>query len=457
MSIVTVNVNQQVGAAPSIKQRTGAIISTGGTSTTSGTSTLLSQASDLTAILAAAVAITAGSTTWSGGTVTMTTATPHGYTTGDIVTVSGFAGAGYTGYNGTFSITVTGASTFTYAVVATLTSPATGTATVTDADVAELISQVGTFFAQGSSVSVYVLELGHGTVATSVAALAAYITAHPGAYYSFLVPRLWDAESTFVTLCTANEATTSQLYFYITATLSTYASFATVKSAKIVIEAATAPTSEFTCAAFFWLSLSPNPSPTNQLKPMQYGFLFGVTVYPATVTQQATFKTANLDYVASAAEGGISNKMVALGTFCDGKPFNYWYSVDWMQINVNQQIAATVINGSNNALAPLYYDQAGIRQLYTVAQKVAATAVSYGLAIGPVTGYEYTAADFTTLLESGNEPTGVLVNAVPFASYVALNPNDYPIGLYGGLALSYTPQRGFSNIVFNVNVSSFVL
>ena len=51
---------------------------------------------------------------------------------------------------------------------------------------------------------------------------------------------------------------------------------------------------------------------------------------------------------------------------------------------------------------------------------------------------------------------GVLVNAVPFASFVALNPSDYPIGLYSGLSISYTPARGFQNIVFNVNVSNFI-
>lgn len=450
MPIVTVNVNQQVGAAPSILQRTGAIISTGGTSLASNASSLLTQASDLTALLAAAVVNS--TLTWSGSVVTVATATPHGYTTGDLITISGVTPSAY---NGTYAITVTGASGYTYALVSNPGSE-TVPGVSTDADVAELVAEVTTFFAQGSSVSVYVLELGHGTVANGVVALAAYITANPGAYYAFLVPRLWDADSTFVTLVGLYTATTAKLYFYVTATLSTYASFIGKKSVRMVIEAAGIPATEFTCAAFFWRSLNPNPSPTNQVGPDQYGYLQGVTVYPATVTQKATFATARLDYATSAAEGGISNKMVALGVFCDGNPFNYWYSVDWMQINVDLQISNAIINGANNPLAPLYYDQAGIRQLYTVAQRVAASAVANGLAVGPVTGYELTAANFTTLLGSGLAPVGVLVNAVPFVSYVDLNPSDYPIGLYGGLALSYTPARGFSNIVFNVNVSNFI-
>jgi hypothetical protein len=59
-------------------------------------------------------------------------------------------------------------------------------------------------------------------------------------------------------------------------------------------------------------------------------------------------------------------------------------------------------------------------------------AISFGLALAPIT-----------------------VNAVPFVTYVSQNPADYPAGIYGGLSVAYTPQRGFIQIVFYVNVSSF--
>jgi len=61
-------------------------------------------------------------------TATATTLTPHGYASNDLVTV---AGAVPTGYNGRVKITVTGASTFTYAVLGSLATPATGTITAT--------------------------------------------------------------------------------------------------------------------------------------------------------------------------------------------------------------------------------------------------------------------------------------------------------------------------------------
>lgn len=58
----------------------------------------------------------------SGTTVTLVTTAAHGYSTSDTVTISGLGG---TGFNGSFVITVTNATTFTY------TSGTSGTVTTT--------------------------------------------------------------------------------------------------------------------------------------------------------------------------------------------------------------------------------------------------------------------------------------------------------------------------------------
>jgi hypothetical protein len=64
------------------------------------------------------------SLTRSGGTATATTSVPHGWSTGQEVEIRG---AAQTEYNKITTITVTGASTFTYAVTGTPATPATGT------------------------------------------------------------------------------------------------------------------------------------------------------------------------------------------------------------------------------------------------------------------------------------------------------------------------------------------
>lgn len=66
------------------------------------------------------------SITRSGATATVTTAAAHGLVTNDYVTI---LGANETEYNGSFKITVTSSTTFTYTVTGTPATPATGTIT----------------------------------------------------------------------------------------------------------------------------------------------------------------------------------------------------------------------------------------------------------------------------------------------------------------------------------------
>tara|TARA_R110000824_G_scaffold32908_5_gene106113 strand:- start:2493 stop:4232 length:1740 start_codon:yes stop_codon:yes gene_type:complete len=67
------------------------------------------------------------SVTRSSSTATVTTSASHGYSTGDWITI---AGASPSGYNGTFQITKTAATTFTYSLSSlTPSTPASGTIT----------------------------------------------------------------------------------------------------------------------------------------------------------------------------------------------------------------------------------------------------------------------------------------------------------------------------------------
>ena len=429
--IVTENVSQVVAAAPSTLQSTGAMISQGGTNTTPGTKTLLTQPSDLTPILAATKALT--SLTWSANVVTATTTVPHGWTNGDVVLAT-VAGALPAPYNGTFSITVTGASTFTYPLVGNPgSSPASPSGTVILADKAEILAMATSFVAQGKTQAVYVLELGEGTAAEGVTALAAYITANPATFYSYLVPAEWAAEATYLTFLANFESTTSKTYFFTTASTGNYTGYTTdMKCAVVFVPAPDAPATEFGCAALFYVALNYKPSSTNRVTPYAFSFLFGVTAWPEANNQTtlASLKAAFVNYAASGAEGGISNVILKWGTTKDGRQFTYWYSVDWVQINVQLAIANEVINGSNNPLAPLYYDQPGINRLQARAQATVNAGISFGLVVGPAP-----------------------VTAVPFAAYIAANPSGYQAGAYNGLAVEYSPTKGFLAIVFDIVVS----
>jgi len=450
--IVTVNVSQTIAPTPSKLQRTGAFISQGGTNLAANAKTLLTQLSDLTPILATGQAL--ASLAWSGGTVTGTTSTAHGYPNGQTISLT-IAGATPSGYNGTYNCTITGTTTFTYALVG---NPGAETVpgTVVSANAAQLTAMATTFFAQPGQVSVYVLELGPGDAAHGVTALQAYITANPGVIYSYLIPRGWDAESTYPAFLHNYNSTTAKTYFYTTVTLASYSNITNLdKCAPMLIEAPGIPSTEFTMAAMFWTTLNANPSSANKVPPLSYSYLVGVTAYPITNSVATTLKAANVNYVTTGAEGGISNTILVWGNMPDGRPWNYWYSTDWSQINLELDLANEIINGSNTSINPLYYNPDGVNRLQARAVKTMTNAVSYGLALGQVIQTQLDPDTFAANVSAGVYAGQVVVNAVPFSTYVAQNPSAYSQGEYDGLAAVYTPARGFAQIIFNLNVTDF--
>ena len=231
--IVNLNVSLQLAPAPSQLQKTGALVSQGGTITTPGTKSLLTQLSDLTALLSLAAAnATIG---WAGGVATVVPVVPHGLPVGQTMNVT-IAGATPAGYNGTFPATVISADAFTFPLA---TNPGTETVpgTWVLSAAAELTQMATTFFAQGSAQPVYVLELGGGDPSHGAAFLETWIGANAGFFYSYLVPREWDGDATFLANLANYTGTGAKTYFGVTTTLATYKAYAGKKCVLAMIEA----------------------------------------------------------------------------------------------------------------------------------------------------------------------------------------------------------------------------
>lgn len=537
--IVNVTVNIQVAPAPSTLQKTGAILSQGGTITSPGTKTLITRASDLTPFVTPAKAIS--SISWATGVASVSTASPHGFTIGDTVPIT-IAGAVPSGYNGTYAASITGASSFNYALPSSPGSETTP-GTYLPADVGQLNQQINTFFGQGAAQSVYVLELGAGDPADGVDFLGAWIDANPNVFYSYLVPRNWDGDSTFLDFTDGFESTDAKTYFFVTTTLATYGLYDGKKCVVWLVEApaygvwpanaltslswaseeVTALTttahgvspgqwfqtagsvpsgyngwhlalpgtagstlvyglssnpgtettlgtlvqsqssssgisaSEFSIAAIFRVTLNYAPSSTNKVTPLNYAFVFGVTPFPIQDNASiiSTLLTADGNLIGTGAEGGVSNVLVLGGTTGDGNPFKYWYSIDWTQVNLQRNITAALIDGANNPVNPVDYNQPGINTLQRSAVSTMSTGVSSGLVLNAIKATTLDAQDFQVALDAGTFDGYTAVNADPFATYLAENPNDYQSGTYNGIAVDYTPLRGFESVTINVTVSNF--
>lgn len=218
------------------------------------------------------------------------------------------------------------------------------------------------------------------------------------------------------------------------------------------------PANEFTLAAAFWKTLNYAPSSTNKVTPLTFSYLTGVTPFPTKGLSAllTTLQSASVGYVLTGAEGGITNTILWRGFTMDGNDFTYWYSVDYAAIQTAIAVANAVINGSNNPVNPLYYDQNGINRLQKVILATMQTAVTVGLANGQVTRAALSGPDLTAALDAGTFAGQILVNAVPFVPYLTVNPGDYKIERYAGFSIQYIPQRGFVNIQINLVVTDFI-
>ena len=425
-SIVQVNVAQNIAGTPSNLQKTGCFVSQGGTTLPSGSLMLLTNPSSLSSVLSGNESI--ANISWSAGVVTVETSTNHGITIGDTV-VGVITGCVPSGYNGTFSVTATNTNILTYSLA---NNPGTisSKGVFTTENIAELAAMNTTFWAQGDNNAVYVLELGSGTPAQGVLDLIDYIAAPEIQMYSYLVPMDWADESTAITMARNLSSDTAKVYFYVTTSLSNYEDWAGIKSVIALTQDVNAPSTEFSNAAVFWQTLNNAPSDTNKVPPMAFRYLVGVTPFSGTQSQQIGMRSKNINYVGTGAEGGISKELILWGVNADGHDISEWYAADWVQININLAVANAVINGSNNVINPLYYNQPGINTLQQVAQGVYNRSVVFGLSLA-----------------------GSQVNAVDFVTYTANNPGDYVLGEYYGLSITYTTARGFIRIVFNVTIS----
>lgn len=219
------------------------------------------------------------------------------------------------------------------------------------------------------------------------------------------------------------------------------------------------PEGEFTLAALFYNALAFRPSNTNRIAPMAFKYVYGVTEYPQKNNGPLlrSFKSANTNYISTGAEGGISFTMVYEGVTLDGHDyFNWWYTIDWVQIEVDLNLSNAIINGSNNPLAPLYYNQDGINYLQTVLYNTMVSASTFGMVLGKITMTTYDGPNLTNAINGGEFAGECDVNAVPFLNYTLANPGDYKIGEYDGLSTLFIPARGFIHILVNVVATDLI-
>lgn len=279
-NIVTVNISLTLPPTPNNLQKTGALVSQGGTIIGAQNISLLTAADDLTALLAAPLAISTVS--WSGsfgGQVTVTASAVHGVTVGEefVTTIAGVTPAAY---NGTYAAIATSATAFTY-YLAVSPGAQVAVGTYTPRGVGDLVAMANSYFGQGGTQSVYVFESGSGEAATGIANLSAYIAAQPAQFfYAYLVPRSWDGVASFLSLIAQFENNNSQTYFFTTTTLATFTDY--TAQMKCVIAMVESPlygkwsTNTITAASYSDGAVTATTTTAHGVAPGQYFSITGV-------------------------------------------------------------------------------------------------------------------------------------------------------------------------------------
>ena len=456
--IVQINVSETVAPLPNRLQQSAAVISMGGTTLTPGTTEWIAASDQLATILTPAFDIS--SIVWASGVVTLETTNPHGIPVGDTANIV-VSGETPIGYNGTYIATSADATTLNYSLA---TNPGASTilGTVLVGSQIDLSAFDETWWGQGNlGVGYYVFEAGTAVPADVIEAVETYIDANPQTIYNWVfLPGMDAAHTEMRAFLLLHNALSALLKFYIPVTASTYAAWEgedTLRNTFLMIQSPSAnPATELDVASVAQYFTACQPTPTNRLPPAQFTYLDAVTQYqPLTQALITTFLDNHINFVGTGAEGGITNTILIDGKTLNGTPMNVAYSIDWVQIQSNQAISNAVINGSNNPLSPLYYNQNGIDRLQAVVVQVGNLAIASGLALGQVIQVDLDPTVFATNVGLNVYRGNFVVNCVPFDIYTALNPADYANQLYGGIQVAYTPQYGFETIVFNLNVTQF--
>lgn len=435
--IVTINETVVVAPTPSQLQQSGAFISVGGTTLTAGTYQFLSGSGALATILSAtgnyAELENMNTTFFANGTVQGVYVLELGVQTTPDDAVSALQtwiqsnpGVFYAylvpaDWDSTKdevgSVTITSAgSGYTSAPTVTFSAPtsgttATGTASIQNGEVISVtITNPGNGYTSAPTVTFSAPT--SGTTATGTANLASAFNILAG---NFASP-------------------TALTYFFGTTLSTTISNYSPNKSLNLMADSPLAPSTEFSQASQFYNWLLNNPGPANKLAPMGYRYLYGVTPWTVLGNSTAidTILSANGNLIETGSQGGISNSILFMGTMMDGTQAQWWYGIDWFNIQVNQALAAAVINGANSN-PPLEYDQNGINTLLSVANQVAKDAVTYGCALSAT------------------------VTAIPFSTYTTDNPGDYKAGIYKGFTATVVGQNGFLKLIFNLEALQLVV
>jgi len=377
----------------------------------------------------------------------------------------------------------------------------------------ELDAMATTFFAQGSTVGAYVVELGAQTTADAgVAALQTWITNNPDVFYAYLTPASWgdvvdEVGSVTITDGGTGYTAAPTVTFSAPSSGTTATGTATISGGVVTGVTITDPGSGYTTTPTVTFS-APNSGTTatgtvSLVSPLDvlvadysspdsktYFFITdtsaGSGLYipnkaafvfvPSTTAPSTEFGCAAPFYQWLRNDPSTSSKLAPM-------QYRFLYGVTpWSRANNATTINSILSNYSNLALTGseggltstcLFKgmlgsgEQAsgwfGIDWIQIQAKQSLAAAIINGSNNNPPLLYNETGVKTLAAVAqqiANNAVTfgcaqSAVISFIPFSTYIAANPNDYAAGVYNGLTCTATFAEGFEEITFNLDAVAF--
>ncbi|WP_320533665.1 hypothetical protein [Robbsia andropogonis] len=376
---------------------------------------------------------------------------------------------------------------------------------------AEVTKMATSFFAQGSSVGLYVLELGaQSSIEAEISALETWITENSGVFYAYLVPADWDYGSDevgSVTITSGGSGYTAAPTVTFSAPSSGTAATGTaiIQNGAVTGVTITSPGTGYTAAPTVTFS-APSSGTTAtgtasmvsalEVMAANYESPNGKTYFFVTATtanlslysgNKAIFALVNsptaasTEYQAAAAFYQWLVNSPSASNMLAPMAFRYLYSVTPWTLTGNKTTITTILSDYGNVIltgaeggisksclfkgmladgsqASWWY---GIDWFQIQVKQALAAAVINGSNSNPPLLYNQ--AGINTLLSviqgiansavSFGCAESITVSATSFTDYTTANPSNYKAGIYGGFSATVVGQNGFLSITFNIDAT----
>lgn len=316
----------------------------------------------------------------------------------------------------------------------------------------EFSKSIQGYFNYSGNRSVNVLELGQvsetTTLQTQATQLDTIIKSGLHRSYMYLIPQSFYVEnSPIVSIMQEYTKETSAQYFMVSTTsdVTTDAvatQFKNLKSCFLVYDNSDTSQNINLAGSIMGILASSkfDISGNNKASPLNFKILQGFKFNPINrvLLNKLTQYPANFIF------NEVGYATIGNGRYTNGDAWDYWYQWDLTQLALQQKITQLLINGVNNPVNVIRFDQQGIDIINASVKSTLSEYIqlgcinTYAMALNPANN---------TLIGLNN------INTIDFNTYISQYPDKYQNEIYDGISFYVLINRYIRQCILNITLN----